>query len=163
MNKLLIVSASFLFVVGSISITWAHGPKASSSSGYRSSGHSKPHFSKPSHMRSGRGHQHRGSVSPQSRRLPRIEHGVIHSKPGPLQNKPFYSPLTKSYNQGFGVSPLRKALERKGVQQVLRHSHSPHPSYFDKNPDPWFLYGKGDKFRQMGLIPPRRKDSQGLR
>lgn len=157
MNKLLIVSASFLFIAGSISMAWAHGPKGSGS-GYRSYGYSKPHFSKS--PRSGRGHQHHRSVSPRSRRLPNIEHGVIHNKPGPLQNKPFYSPLTDSYDQGYGVSPLRKAQERKGAQQAPRHSHSPH-AHQDNYPDSWIHYGKQKQLRQLGILPPLPETSQG--
>jgi hypothetical protein len=171
MNKLLILSASFLFIAVSVSTAGAHGPNGSGS-GYRSHAYSKPHFSRPSHLRSGIGHHQRrghshfgsfprsrrhhlphGSVSSQAHRLPKVEHGVLHSKPGPLQKKPFFSPITKFYDQGFGVSPLRKALERKGSRQVPRHTHSPH-SHPDNHSDPWFLYGKGKEFRQMGILPP---------
>jgi hypothetical protein len=170
MNKLCIISASFLFIAGSVSTAWAHGPNRNSS-GYRSHAYSKPHFSRPSHLRSGIGHHQRrgpshlgsfprsrqhhlphGSVSPRVHRLPRIEHGVLHSKPGPLQKRPFYSPITKFYDQGLGVSPLRKAQERKESRQVPRHMHSPH-FHPDNHSDPWFLYGKGKEFRQMGILP----------
>ena len=161
MKKLLTVLASFIFVVGFISIAWAHGPNGGGL-GYRSHGYSQPYFNR-SFPRSVRGHhQHhghsyygslpyskrnqvpRGSISRQSRRLPRIENGVILSKP---------SPLTKAYDRGVGVSPLRKALESKGVQQVPQPLHSPH-AHQGKPSDPWFYYGKGQQLRQLGILPP---------
>lgn len=170
MNKFFIVSTSFLFVAGFISIAWAHG-SSGGGSGYRSSGYSSHQFNRPSSQRAGishrRHHGHSNSrqhhlshkrVSPQSLRLPRIERGVIQSQPGPLQNKSFNSPLAKHHSQGFGVSPLRKALERKG----LRHFHSPH-AHHHNNSDLWFLYGKDKEFRQMGLIPPLPQTSRGLK
>lgn len=178
MKKLLIVLAGCLFFVGSISMSWAHGPKGSGS-GYRSLGSTKPYFTRS--PRSGIGHRHLGKsnirsrrnfgrrplsrrgVSPQSRRLPRIERGVILSKPSPLQKKFFYSPVAKSYERGFGVSPFRKSLERQRPLRIPRHSHAPRPSYFNNNPDPWFLYGKGKEFRQMGLLPPLPQTSRKLR
>jgi len=170
MKKLLIVSAGFLFVAGFISIAWAHGPNGGGL-GYRSHGYSQPYFNR-SFPRSVRGHhQHhghsyygslpyskrnhvpRGSISRQSRRLPRIENGVILSKPGPIQSKQNISPLTKAYDRGIGVSPLRKALERKGVQQVPQPLHTPH-AHHGNHSDPWFYYGKGKQLRQLGILPP---------
>jgi len=156
MNRLLIIALSFLFFVGFISIAWAHGPHGNN---YRSYSHSKPHSSRPSNPRSGIGNQQRHR---HSRHLPRIENGIIVSKSGPIQSKTLRNSRTKSFSPGFGASPLRKALQRKGLQQVPRHSHSSH-SYYHDNPEPWFLYGKGKEFRQMGLIPPLPLTSQSFR
>jgi hypothetical protein len=86
--------------------------------------------------------------------LPRIENGILYSKPGPLQTRTVDSPLIRAHNRGIGVSPLRKAIERKALRKAPRHFPSPH-SYFLENPDPWFLYGKGDELRQMGILPPK--------
>jgi hypothetical protein len=36
--------------------------------------------------------------------------------------------------------------------------HSPH-SYPDNYSDPWFLYGKGKEFRQMGILPHSYPDN----
>jgi hypothetical protein len=176
-KKLLIVSASLLCVAGFISMAWAHGP-GGSGFGYRSYSYSTPHFSRPSHSRIGGGfrqhpgHSRYGSLpyskrghlrrSRQSHRLPRIENGIILGKPGPIQSKTLRDSRTKSFSPGFGVGPLRKALQRKGLQQGPRHTPSSH-IYFSNNPEPWFLYGKGKEFRQMGLIPPLPQTSQKLK
>ena len=138
MKNLVIVAVCFLIVTGWVVEAWAHGP-GGFRSGTWSDGYSKPGFFRPSsknpgsgwhnfyrHPRSfqgtgyGHGRPHHGRLYgphrqriPQDRRFPRIESGVLLNKPGPLQNRTFYSPLVQSYNRGFGVSPLRKALERK--------------------------------------------------
>ena len=184
MQKLITVLASVLLLAVWVTEAWAHG-SGGFRSGTRSDGYSKPGFYRPSfknpgsggrnfygHPRSfrgtgtgyGHGRPHHGRLYgpyrqriPQDQRLPRIESGILLSKPGPLQNRTFYSPLVQSYyNRGFGVSPLRKALERKKLQKAPRHFHSPH-LYYHENPDPWFLYGKGDQLRQMGILPPKRR------
>lgn len=164
MKKLLIVSAVFLFVAGFISMAWAHGPNRGGG-GFRSHGYSKPYFTR-SAPRSFRGHhQHHGhshlgslpfprrnhlphgSVSRQSHRLPRIENGVIHSKPGPIQSKQFNSLPGKT-------------LGRKGTRQVPHHSHSPRV-HRDKHSGAWFHYGKEKQLRQLGILPPLPHTSQG--
>ena len=181
MKNLVIVAVCFLIVTGWVVEAWSHGPRGFRS-GTWSDGYSKPGFFRPSsknpgsgwhnfyrHLRSfqgtgyGHGRPHHGRLYgphrqriPQDRRFPRIESGVLLNKPGPLQNRTFYSPLVQSYNRGFGVSPLRKALERKRGQKAPRHFHSPH-LYYHENPDPWFLYGKGDQLRRMGILPPKRR------
>jgi hypothetical protein len=176
MKNLVIVAAGFLIVTGWVAEAWAHGP-GGFRSGTRSDGYSKPSFHRPIYRQPRTGFpKHYGSsralkpyrygnvpphirypnLSPTSHGLPRIQNGVLYSKPGPLQNRTFYSPLVQSYNRGFGVSPLRKALERKRRQKAPRHFHSPH-LYYHENPDPWFLYGKGDQFRRMGILPPKRR------
>ena len=161
MKKLLILSASLLCVAGLVSITWAHGPKGGGF-GYRGHSYGKPQFHAPSRLSAGIGRHHRHfsrkpfsrrGVSPGSRRLPHIDNGVIHSRPGPLQNRPFNSPIANAYNRGIGVSPIRKAQERKAPPQVPSYTHRPY-THHDDNPEPWFLYGNGKEFRQMGLIPP---------
>jgi hypothetical protein len=164
MKKLLIISAGFLCVAGYVFPAWAHGPNGVGS-GYHNQSYSKPHFNKSFQPRSGRHfgrhhrHLHHGSLThskqrhlrraQRSRRLPGIVNGVIQSKPGPLQNRSFSSPIAKAYDRGIGVSPIRKALEK----QTPAHSLSSR-SYHRNNPEPWFLYGQGENFRQMGLIPP---------
>lgn len=176
MKKLLIALVSLLFVAGFISMAWAHGSNGSRYS--RSHGYSKHHSSRPSHPRFGDGfrqhrrHLHHGSLthskrrhlrrSRQYHRLPRIENGVILSRPGPLQNRSFNSPIARAYARGIGVSPIMKSLEKKALQQVPRHSISSR-SYHYNNPEPWFLYGKGKEFRQMGLIPSLPQASQELK
>ena len=113
MKKLLILSAGFLCVAGFVSIAWAHGPNGGGF-GHRGYSSSKPYFNKPFQTRSGRHlgrhhkHLHRGSLNPskqrhlrraqRSRRLPGIVNGVIQSKPGPLQNRSFSSPIAKAYD-----------------------------------------------------------------
>ncbi len=162
MKKLLIFSAGFLCMAGFVSIAWAHGPSGGGA-GYYNRGYAKPIFNQSFQSRSGRHlgrhhkHLHHGSLTKQrqlrrfqrSRRLPGIVNGVIQSQPGPLQTRSLSSPIAKAYERGIGISPLRKALEK----QTPAHSLSSR-SYHRKNPEPWFLYGQGENFRQMGLIPP---------
>jgi len=177
MKKLLIVSAGLLCVAGFISMAWAHGPSGSGF-GYRSYSYSTPHFSRPSHPQIGSDfrqrhrHSHYGSLSHtkryylrrsrQSHRLPRIENGIILSKPGPLESRFLSNPIAKTYDRDIRVSPIRKALGKRGSRQSPRHTPSSH-IYFSNNPEPWFLYGKGKEFRQMGLIPPLPQTSQKLK
>ena len=193
MKKLLILFVSLLFVAGFTSLAWAHGFKSggsgfrghgnskshySRSTHRRSGGGFSQYLSRPSHRRMGGGfrqhrrHLHRHSFSHsrrhhlrgsrRSHRLPRIRKGSILSRPSLLQNKPFNSPIERAYARGIGVSPILKSQEKKALQQTPRHSHPSH-SYHHNNPEPWFLYGKGKEFRQMGLIPSLPKASLKLK
>lgn len=167
MHKILIVAAGFLIVTGWIGEAWAHGP-GGFRSGTRGYGYAKPSFHRPlyqqprksfaRHYRPSRALRPYGYGQvpphirypyqvPTSQRLPRIENGVLYSKPGPLQNRFFYGPLIRSHNHGLGVSPLRKSLAKKARKRTPRHLQPFHPQ------DPWFLYGKGDQLRRMGIIP----------
>jgi len=168
MNKLFIVFISLALLAVWVAESWAHGPKGFRS-GTRSYSYSKPGFNRPAfknrsfglhkfyrHPRSFRGtgygygrpyHRHLyGHHRQANQRLPRIENGVLYSKPGPLQNRSSYSPLIRSHNRGIGVSPLRKGLAKKARKRTPRHLQP-----FDPQ-DPWFLYGKGDQLRRMGII-----------
>ena len=168
MKNLVIVAACFLIVSGWVAEAWAHGP-GGFRSGTRSDGYSKPGFYRPSFKNPGSGlhkfHRHprsfRGTGYGHGRpyhghsyghhrqanpRLPIIENGVLYSKPGPLQNRFSYGPLIRSHNPGIGVSSLRKGLAKKARKRTPRHLQPFHPQ------DPWFLYGKGDQLRRMGII-----------
>jgi hypothetical protein len=178
MKKLLIALVSLLFVAGFISMAWAHGSNGSSY-GSRGHGYSKHNSSRPSHPRFGGGfrqhrkHLHHGSLthskrrhlrrSRQLHRFPRIRNGIILGGSRFLQNRPLSSsPIERATARGIGVSPIMKAQERKTLQQAPRHSLSSR-SYHYNNPEPWFLYGKGKEFRQMGLIPSLPQASQELK
>jgi len=183
MKKLLIISVSILCVAGFFSITWAHGPNGGGSS-YRGHGYSKPHYSRPSHQRNGGGfsqhlsrnrrHLHKHSFSHSKRhhlrrlgrlkRLPRFGNGVILGRSGRLRtrNIPGPGPIARAYARGIGVSPIMKSQEEKALRQVPHHSLSSR-TYHSNNPEPWFLYGKGKEFRQMGLIPSLPQAPQDLK
>ncbi len=148
MNKLLIVSASVLFVAGFISMAWAHGPNGSGS-GYRSYGHSKPHFNRPSYPRIHLRHNQHFRHQSHNKHYGHQRHHRHY--------KPYYSPLAKSYDYDYEAS-----LPRENSRPVPRHTHSSH-IYYNNNPEPWFLYGKGKQLRQMGIIPPLPQTSRGLK
>ena len=128
MKKLLILSAGFLCVTGFVSIVWAHGPNGGSS-GYRGYSYSKPHFNKSFQPRSGRHfgqhhrHLHHGSLThskqrhlrraQRSHRLPGIVNGVIQSKPGPLQNRSFSSPIQRLMIEGLASARSGKRWRSK--------------------------------------------------
>lgn len=174
MKKLLIVSAAFLMVTGIVSITWAHGPNGGG--GFRSYGNSKPSLSKPSFSSRTQGHSHYGSrpgqqhrgqsrAFPRTRQFPGIGSGLIRNNPGSLQNEAGLSPLEKAYSRGVGVSPLRKALERKAppVPSYPQPSTFPQSTpFFAPVPDPWFYYGNGNQLRQLGVVPTFPQASQDL-
>ena len=172
MNKLFIVFISLALLAVWVAEAWAHGP-GGFRSGTRSDGYSQPGFNRPSfknsgsglhkfyrHPRSfrgtgtgtgyGHGRPYRGRFYGHHRqanqRLPIIENGVLYSKPGPLQNRFSFDPLIRSHNHGIGVSPLRKGLAKKARKRTPRHLQPFNPQ------DPWFLYGKGDLLRRMGII-----------
>ena len=158
MKKLLIVSVSLLCVAGFISMAWAHGPSGSGF-GYRSYGHSKPHFSRPSHSRVHQRHNkhYRHQRHKQHYRHPRHNKHYRHQRHF-RYHRPYYGPLVRYYDYGYeDSSPPREELP-----QVPRHTPSSR-IYFSNNPEPWFLYGKGKEFRQMGLIPPLPQTSQELK
>lgn len=175
MKKLLIVSVSFLFVAGFISMAWAHGPKGSNS-GFRSHGYSKPHFSRPSHPQKKLHHnpqlRHK-SVKRHQRHHRNFRHYRYYS--------PYYSPFITPYGYDYGYGGgygyggygyggygygggygYRDSPPREEPRQVPQHTPSSRV-YYNNNPEPWFLYGKGKEFRQMGLIPPLSQASQGLK
>jgi hypothetical protein len=144
MKKLLIVSAGFLFVMGFISIVWAHGP--GNGSGYRSHGYSKPHFKRHSHPRVHQRHNKHFRHQHHNKHF-------RHYRPHRL----YYGPLVRYYDYGYEDNPPREELPQAP-------QHTPFSRiYFSNNPEPWFLYGKGKEFRQMGLIPPLPQTSRELR
>ncbi len=155
MKRLVLVLAGVLMLAAWVASAWAHGPNGNRS-GYKSHNFSQPRSSRPSyrnpsprfgHAKSSSRNRksNRGYIPPQSKRLPRIEGGVLYSKPGPLQNRPFSSPIAKAYERGWGVSPRRKALEKKNRLQPPPHTHAPRRQF--PSPDPWFLYGNGHLLR----------------
>jgi hypothetical protein len=169
MKKLLIALLSLLFVVGFISMVWAHGLKGSGS-GFRSHGHSKFHFSKSSHSRIGGGfRQHHGKFgrgsSVRSRRHSKFHFNrSFHSRKHFRYNRhfrnhryysPYFSPFVRYYD--YDDNPPREE-----VLQIPQHTPSSR-IYYNDNPEPWFLYGKGKEFRQMGLIPSLPQASQELK
>ena len=160
MNKLLIVSVSFLFVAGFISMAWAHGPNRSGS-GYRSYGHSKPHFSRPSYPRIHLRHNQHFRHQRHNKHYRHQRHNKHYSHQRHYRHHryygPYYGPLGRSYEYGYEDGPPREES-----LQVPQHTPSSH-IYYSNNPEPWFLYGKGKEFRQMGLIPPIPQTSQELR
>lgn len=179
MDKFLIVIISLALLMLWVAESWAHGP-GGSRTGTLSYGYKKPSFHRPLYQQPRTGlPKHYGPLralrpthygyalphirypylTPTSQRLPRIEKGVLYSKPGPLQTHTIYSPLIRAHNRGIGVSPLRKAIERKALRKAPRHFPSPQ-SFFFENPDPWFLYGKGDELRRMGILPPKAPPSR---
>jgi hypothetical protein len=155
MKKLSIVLAGFLFVAGFFSTSWAQGPKGGGS-GYRGHGHSKPHYSRPSHSRIHSRHnqhyRHKGHNKHYRHKGHKRHHR--HYRQGRYY-WPYYGPYGRYYEYGYEDDP---PIEES---QVPQHSPSSH-IYYNKNPEPWFLYGKGKEFRQMGLIPPLSQ-TQGLR
>jgi hypothetical protein len=183
MKKLSIVLASFLFVAGFISIAWAHGPKGSGS-GYRGHSYSKPHFSRPSypriHLRHNqhyrhqrhKGHKGHNKHYLQQRHKGHNKHYRHQSHQRPNQHyrhknhrrhhryyRPYYGPYGRYYDFDYGYGDDPPIEESPQVPQ-----HTPSSQiYYNNNPEPWFLYGKGKEFRQMGLIPPLPQTSQGLR
>jgi hypothetical protein len=167
MKKLLIVSVSFLFVAGFVSMVWAHGPKGSSNSGFRSHGYSKPHFSKPSHPQT----QLRHNQQLRHKSIKRHHRNFRHYR----YYSPYYSPFITPYGYdygygggygyggyGYGGYGYGDSPPREEPRQVPQHTPSSRV-YYNNNPEPWFLYGKGKEFRQMGLIPPLSQTSQGLK
>ena len=180
MRNLLIALVSLLFVAG-LSFPGVGARFQKRWLGFSGgTANSKSHFTRPSHQRIGGGfRQHRRHLhhhsflhskrhhlrhSRQLKRLPRFGNGIILGRSGSLQtrNIPGPGPIARAYARGIGVSPIMKSQEKKALQQVPRHSHSS-LSYHHNNPEPWFLYGKGKEFRQMGLIPSFPQSSQGLK
>ncbi len=151
MKKLLIVLAGFLFVTGFISMAWAHGPYGSGS-GYRSHGYSKPHFKRPSYPRV---HQRHNKHFHHQRHNKHYRHQ--HHNKHYRHYRPYYGPLVRYYDYDYGDSPSRE--ESPQVPQHTPFSRN----YYNNNPEPWFLYGKGKQLRQMGILPPIPQTSRGLR
>lgn len=171
MKKLLILSAGFLFAVGLMSTAWAHGPKGSGS-GFRGHGFSKSHFNKSTISRSGvHFRQHlrksgRGLIfrnhgrskarfkrfanSPRRhlRQHRRFRDQGVNRSFRRFRNSRFFSPFLYNPYYGYGDS-----LPRQDLRPAPQHTSSSR-IYYNENPEPWFLYGKGKQFRQMGLIPP---------
>lgn len=169
MKKFLILPVSLLLTIGLISITWAHGPKRSGS-GVRGHSVSKPAFQKPERSSVGIGfRQHlrksnrkalshasrkplsRRGVLTDSRPLPRVVTGTLFGKRAFLRNRRLLS--IPFFNRNFGVRLRKQAPEEKELLPASQPAYSSE-MYFDNNPNPWFLYGKGKEFRHMGLIPP---------
>ena len=181
MNKLIILMFYLLLVAGGVSPAWAHGPSGEGARGYGHS-YSKSSFHKSSRTQMGglfRHHRrkslhkssphfrrkaqlHRGFHSGPHRKL-HVEKGVISGKRHLRRKRGFYYPLVRSrFYRNFGVR-----LQRRRAPQEKEFQEAPQPDYssqiyYDKNPNPWFLYGKGDEFRQMGLIPPLFPAFRGL-
>ncbi|MDH5763097.1 MAG: hypothetical protein OEZ51_08950 [Nitrospinota bacterium] len=164
MKKLITILAGMLLLTVWVAESWAHGP-----GGFRTGipgyGNTRPQNVYPPHHRGFSSSQydlklHRWPVSPYvrypyaapSQRLPRIENGILYSKPNPLQKKALASPQIKSFHREFGLKSfdLKNNFKRNQPRNPPFHFSNPNIS---ADPDPWFLYGNGQKLRQMGLIP----------
>ena len=148
MKKLLIVLTGLLCASGFVSIAWSHGPKAPAS-GIHSSGGSKFHFNRHSHPR---------------KHLGRSKHHFRHKRGhqrhlGKLGRYWFYTPY---YNTGIRAYGYQDIPPKEEVEQAPKHTQADQ-LYYDANPEPWFLYGNGKEFRQMGLIPPLSQTSEDLK
>lgn len=91
-------------------------------------------------------HRHKGHLRHKGHHKHKGHHRHYRHKGHHRYYWPYYGPYARIYGYEDGP-PLDESPQ--GPQHTLSSE-----IYYNKNPDPWFLYGKGNELRQMGVIPP---------